>query len=106
MAASLSKVYDWGLVIDEQELRRLVHEMAAAVQPGAARFAFTVRLSDGFSYSTGNIEEVLQEENRQSRRILGLTVQVEDDQRSMIVAIGTEEGDKKKSRVTVQGEAR
>jgi hypothetical protein len=126
MPSELSKRYDWSLVVDEQELRRLVHEMAGALPQGAAAFGFKITLADGFSHSTGDIEEVLREENRDKRKISSLVVTVTGPQKTMTVSIGTEPsaektkktmrlpGDhdareqegRKRSRLTVEGDER
>jgi hypothetical protein len=78
----LSQSYKWALVVDEQELRRLVDECqrsvaeAAQSESGAAKLELEVQFSHGLSFSTEVLDEVLAEENPRGRAISALHIRV------------------------------
>ena len=80
--AKLSRVYQWALVIDEQELRRLVDECRRSIAEGtnaapeSVELELDLKFSDGLSYKAESLDRVLTEENPRTRSISGLQLRM------------------------------
>lgn len=94
--AKLSKVYQWALVVDEQELRRLVDECRRSivegtnVTPDSVVLELEVKFSDGLSYKPETLEDILAEENPRGRSIFGLGLVTSTDGASIACKFASE----------------
>ena len=106
--ANLSKLYrSWSLVVDEQELRRLVDECQRALaeedsttDPTPINTNFSVEFSDGLTFRLEYLDAVLGEENPRGRSITGIQLQLKTASASIVCRLGLEPGHASRISVT------
>jgi hypothetical protein len=104
--ASLARTYRWALVVDEQELRRMVDECQRAlakdgVDPATIGLHFEMKFSDGLSVTTDSIDAVVAEENPHHRSIVGISIDGDIRSDRITCRIGTEKT--QQTSITVTG---
>jgi hypothetical protein len=82
MKTEINRSFNWGFVLTEQELRRLIQtcneHLANKLDPALRRVRFTARLRDGSVIECDQVEDLLSLENAGSRAIQKLTLIFDD----------------------------
>lgn len=86
-----SESYNWSIVVDEKELRRLDEIIKEALKDGTElRLEYDLKFSDGSLIETSDINEIVLEENPKNRQIkyIGISASSEKLSKKISISLG------------------
>jgi hypothetical protein len=83
-----SESYNWSIVVDEKELRRLDEIIKEALKDGTElRLEYNIKFSDGSLIETSDINEIVSEENPKNRQIKNIGISASSEKLSKKISI-------------------
>jgi hypothetical protein len=82
-----SESYNWSIVVDEKELRRLDEIIKNAFDDSQIKLEYNIKCSDGSLIETDNITEVVSEENSKNHQIESIGISAINKEKSKQINI-------------------
>lgn len=86
-----SEKFDWAIVVDEKDLRRLDETMKSALGPSSdedeTKLEYEITCSDGSKIVTKDVNEVVTEDNSKGRRIINVEISIRNSSYSKKIDI-------------------